>query len=240
MDVQNSPGAVLPVMASTIGLSAIRIPALPGRVVVASTMAGGVFFGGIIVAASTWLDQLVATSVTTIAPIMFAIGTILGAGHGALLGYVGRPSGMDRPATIRSLLGGVLLAVPGVLVSLSTAMGIAVSRWSLTSGRPLVLLAVFMTWLVGIAISLWCTIEVGRVLANALQRWPDRRQGVPLALLTFILLAVVFVMLRPEIWFTDLRVSTGGAVLMALGLTLWVAVPVEVALLHMAHRRRGG
>jgi hypothetical protein len=238
MDIERPVEAAAPASEYAFRLPSILRPGLPGRVLAASTMAGGIFFGGILVAASTWFDQLVAASVIVISPVMFAGGTVLGAIHGGVLGYVGRPASMPSGAATGSLFSGAIWVIPGVLLSLATALGIAASRWSMISTQPLVVAGAFLTWLVGVGISVWCTIEVSQVLSNALSRWPERRPGVPLALIIFVVLVSAFVIVRPEIWFTDLRVSPAGAVVLALGLTLWVAVPVEVVLLHFVHRPR--
>jgi hypothetical protein len=49
-------------------------------------------------------------------------------------------------------------------------------------------------------------------------------------------LVIVFLWQRPEIWFTDLRVSAVGAIILAFGATVWIALPVLVLALHFLHQ----
>jgi hypothetical protein len=95
-------------------------------------------------------------------------------------------------------------------------------------------------WLVFLALGAWATVEGLEGLRGAMIRWPERRPGVPLVLTVFVTLLALFVWRRPEIWFTDLRVSALGAAFLALGATVWIALPVVVFVLHFLHQWRSG
>jgi hypothetical protein len=52
----------------------------------------------------------------------------------------------------------------------------------------------------------------------------------------FAVLVTRFLASPPEIWFTQFRVTTAGAVILAFGASVWIALPVMIALLGLAHR----
>jgi hypothetical protein len=210
----------------------------PGRVVLTSAMTGGLFFGGFLVALPTLLDRTLVPTVQAITQVLFVFGVLLGLLHGSLLGYLGRPSDMTRRRAIGSVIAGALWAVPCLAISYWITLWISISRWSLESGTPILIGGVGFAWLVAFAISAWCTREVWRATGNAVGRWQDRRLGTLLAALTFAVMAVLFIARRPEIWWSDVQVSLVGAIVLALGLTLWAALPIEVLLLHVFHRHR--
>jgi hypothetical protein len=201
-------------------------------------MTGGLFFGGFLVALPTLLDRTLVPTVPAITQILFVFGSALGLVHGSLLGYLGRPNGMTRAQAVASLIAGLLWAVPCIAISFWITLWISISRWSLESGTPILIAGVGFAWLVAIAISAWCTREIWHATGTAVGRWQDRRLGTLLAALTFAVMAVLFVARRPEIWWSDVQVSLVGALVLALGLTLWAALPLEVLALHLFHRHR--
>jgi len=73
----------------------------------------------------------------------------------------------------------------------------------------------------------------------AWQRWPDLRIASIVISVVFAVLATVFVTSHPQIWWTDVRVTGAGALILALGATIWIALPVVVAGLSLMHRVTG-
>jgi len=55
----------------------------------------------------------------------------------------------------------------------------------------------------------------------------------------FAVLATAFVTVRPQIWWTDVRVAGVGALILAFGATVWIALPVVIAGLGLMHRFAG-
>ena len=74
---------------------------------------------------------------------------------------------------------------------------------------------------------------------RAFARWPERRLGALILAGILAILAVGFVLEQPALWGTDVQVKGLGALILALGATVWIALPVVLAVLHGAHRLFG-
>jgi hypothetical protein len=211
-----------------------------GRLLLAWTMAGGIVFGGFLHALLALTDPGRSTVDVTAGIGLFGFGVVAGFAHGAMLAWFGRPRGTTAVEAAWRLLHGVFLALPGTVVAMFVAFSISSGPAGVRSGRVALWMGSAVAALLGLIICGWASVLGVRALRNALLRWPERKPGVALALLTFIGLAGVFVMRRPEIWWTDLRVTSAGAVLLAVGATIWIAVPLEILVLHQLRRRREG
>lgn len=210
---------------------------LSGRLLLSWTMAGAVAAGGFFLGGTILLrsgpDSLPMFSVL----LLTVLGAALGLLHAVLLAMVGRPADVTPAQSVRRLAAGAVWAIPGLAAAGIVALWIAIGPQALTGTMtPGMLLAVPAT-VVGIAICLWAAIEGWGALRNALGRWPERRTGIPVIAAIFTVAVAAFVLWRPEVWWTDLRVTTVGAVLLAAGVTIWVAIPVTWLTLHARERR---
>jgi hypothetical protein len=214
---------------------------LPGRIVLSWSMGGGIVAGGLIIAAMTLSDRLSSSALPEISLLLYLLGAAAGVAHGGLLGYLSRD-----PARTRSEVMGVLLrTLPWVFVGLLTTWVVAL--WiSLTaavlrssqSGVPMVV-GLFFAWLVGLAICAWALWEGIQGVVAAFRRWPDFRMASVVISVVFAVLATLFLTSPPEIWWTDFRVTGVGAVILAFGASVWIALPVVIAGLRLLHRVRG-
>ncbi len=235
-----SPHPVPDVSAPTLPAFLTSAARLPCRIFVSWSIAGGLVSGGFLVAATTLAGEEVGSAAAQIAVFLWALGTGAGLVHGALLGYMARD--IRRPArnVLRDMARTLMWVAPGLLVSAILTVWISLTGPVLRGVRPGVFEAVgiFGTWVLGLALLGWATLEGVRGLRAVYGRWPDLRFASGLASVAFAVLVTLFVVDPPEIWFTDLRVTGPGAVVLAFGAAVWIALPVAVAVLGLIRRWR--
>lgn len=210
-----------------------------GRLLVAWTMAGGVFFGGLLQAAMAIIDPGRSTVDPVAGLSLFAFGAVAGFAHGCMLAWFGRPRTVGPRVAARRLAHGWVLTIPGTAVAMFLSLSIAAGPAAFQAGRVSGWIGSVVAAVLALAICVWASRLGVRGLGNALERWPDRKPGVLIAVSAFLALAVVFLLQRPEIWWTDVQVTGLGAIILALGVTIWIAVPLEVLVLNLLHRGRG-
>jgi hypothetical protein len=210
----------------------------PGRVVASWTCGGAIFFGGFL-AAGVGLIQQSSMMMSYSGDLMLGgIGALAGLVHGSALAVLGRPRDTRALAVVADILRGAIWAVPLLAFGLVLAPVIALGAAAVVMSQPLLIGAAVVAALFGALICVWAAAEGWQALRRACQRWPEHRWGIPLVSTTALVLLVAFVTRRPAIWWTDVHVTQLGAVLLALGATLWLAVPVEYVGLHLLHRWR--
>lgn len=204
---------------------------LCARVVVSWTLAGGITAGGFLLAAMTWGEAKSAGMILPVTPVLFAMGAAAGFAHGSLLAYLGRPPDLLRAAAARTIGYSVVSLVFGIPVAAVLAgwiaLGTATTNVPGLGPRAAALAAAVL----GSLVLAWAVLEGLKALRNALDRWPQARLGTAILSVTLAFLVVLFHRIRPEIWFTDLRVTGLGAVVLAFAATLWIAAPVVIFLL---------
>ncbi|MDT8340955.1 MAG: hypothetical protein RQ751_05535 [Longimicrobiales bacterium] len=179
-----------------------------------------------------------AASLPFTATMFFLAGAGGGLLHGVLVGAAGRPPGITLAQAIRAIEAGAVWAIPALIVAWIAALWVSMTSIALELRRPSMLFCVALGWMVVVASGAWALAEARRGIGHAMERWPERRPGGFLVAVTFVVLPAAFVWRRPEIWFTDLRVSAVGAVILAMGATIWLAVPVLILVLHFLHHWR--
>lgn len=222
----------IPVSSESMTARLARRVGLPGLVALTWALAGGILLGGAWVAGLAASGRASGNLLFSLTTVLFAGGAILGFVHGSLLGYLGRGSGTSGWEALRSLVKGGLLAVPASAVGWGLALWVGLAGAASAVDEVVILLSMALGWILGGAICVWAVAETVAALRNALSRWGHRWIGSTLLLSTFVALTTAFLLERPEIWGTDLRVSAVGAVMLAMGATIWLAGPVVVALVH--------
>jgi hypothetical protein len=210
--------------------------ALPGRVVLLWTTAGGVLLGGFLVATMTLAGQLSGSALLMTSTGLFAIGAALGLLHGGVLGLLGRPSEMSRENALGALGMGALYTMAGATLSWFVAGSIAMTAIALYLGKAVPLLLVGFAWVVGLVIVGLAVSTGWAALRNAYARWPERVPGTLLTAAVFGALVIAFLVGRPEIWGVNLRVTETGALLLALFVTLWIGGPAVTLALRVLQR----
>jgi len=208
----------------------------PGRVALSCGLTGAVIAGGVFVAALALLGQVSSSALLPLTGIFLVAGGLVGFFHGAALGLIGRGSDVRARDAFKSIGFAALLSIPCLVFAALTAVWISFTAVAWQLGADAIWLFVLAGWVAGGGIAAWCTWEVFSAAANALEHWPDRRLGTPLVAATFVVLQISFWVTRPEIWWTDVEVTGLGAVILAVGATLWIGLPIEVLTLRLFHR----
>jgi hypothetical protein len=171
------------------------------------------------------------------APVLFLLGSILGAVHGGLLAVAGRPGGLSRTSALTRAAIAALIAVPLLGITWIITASIALSAALVTEWRISWAIIAAAGWLLGLLLCGWAAVEGWRAARRALSRWPAGRVASVIAAVLLAPVAALSVRVRPQIWGTDLRLNGVGAVALAFALMLWVGFPVICTILHLAQGR---
>lgn len=208
---------------------------LAGRLALSWSLAGGLSMEVVLVAAAFLSGNPDAPSVPFTATLFFVLGAAGGFFHGALVGVAGRAPNVQLSESFRGVEAAAFWAIPVLLIGWVAALWISMTSVAVALAQVGMIFSVLVGWIACLVACSWALLEAQKGLAYAMQRWPERRPGGPLVAVTFATLVVTFVWYRPEIWFTDLRVSVVGALVLALGATVWIALPTTVFILHFLH-----
>ena len=209
----------------------------PGRVLIAWVAAGGIVAGGFIPGTAAVLERASASIGLGTVGLLFVLGAAAGAVHGGLLGYIGRGA-HEKPQALRSLAFGAIVAIPCAGAAFLVATWISMSGMALNVAELHLQVGAGLGWIVGIAVSVWAAVEGWRAFRLAYERWHEPLLGTVVLSFVFAFLVYAFTRTNPEIWGTNVRVVGLGAVLLAFGATVWIALPVVAVLLHLIRRRR--
>lgn len=195
--------------------------------------------GGFLVAATTLAGRS-SSAVPAMTTLLFLVGVGAGVAHGGLLAYLGRDPTRTRGEALGTLLWAGLALPLALLLAWVCALWVSLTA-AVLRGSSSSLFQVgwlVLAWVGGAAVCIWALWVGLRGAAAALRRWRDVRVAAVIATLVFAVLATAFLASPPEIWFTDLRVNSLGAVILAFGASVWIALPVMIAFLGLMHRLR--
>jgi hypothetical protein len=211
---------------------------LPGRIVFSWALAGGVIAGGLLVAATTLAGRASSGTAPQVATLFFLLGAGAGIAHGGLLGYLSRNPARTRREVTSILFRAVILALPALAFAWIVTLTIALTAATLYATDPplLRLASTTLAWVFGLVVSGWAAWEGIQGLRAAYRRWPDFRVASLVISVTFAALLTLFLTDPPNIWFTHLRVTSIGAVILAFGASVWIALPMVIAGLGVLHR----
>lgn len=207
-----------------------------GRIVVSWTATGGVTAGGMLIGLTALASAEEAQVLLPLAPVLFLLGAVAGLLHGAVLAYVGRPLTVSG----RAAVGRIFLSFLGVLPAL--VVGWVVAAWISLTGAVLAIRGastIALTsigWVAGLALCFWAASEGWHGVERAFTRWPESRPGAILISGSLAILALTFVLHRPPIGHTNLRLTGLGAVILAIVATIWIATPLVIVSLHYLHK----
>ena len=207
-----------------------------GRVAVTWSAAGGLLVGGFLVAAMTLTGQLSGHALLLTCTGLFVVGAVLGFVHGAVLGWMGRPAGEPRRATLGSLAMAAAYAVPTLLVAWLIAGWVGMTSVALYAGKTAAIVGCGVAWLVGFGLVALAAEYGWGALRSAYAGWSNARVATLLVVALFGGLLAVFLAEQPRIWGLELRVTPVGAVLLALAATLWFAGPIVTVGLGLLDR----
>lgn len=207
-----------------------------GRTVIALALGGGLICGGVMIAVMTLTGRLSAHALLLTSTGLYLLGVALGLLHAIPLGLLGRDEGVDLRVAIRQQRRALLYTVAALGFGWPVAGWVAMSIVARDAGRfgPWALTVV--GWILGLATLFWCGIACGRALAAAYARWPERRVGSALVLVSLVALMILLVGERPMLFGSRLRLTHVGGALVALLLTFWVIGPMVTYVLRALHR----
>lgn len=209
---------------------------LPGKVAVAWSSAGGILVGGFLVAAMTLTGNLSGHALLLTCTGLFVVGAVLGFIHGAVLGWLGRPSDMSRRGAMGRLALAAVYAIPALLVSWLLAGWIGMTSIALYAGKTAAIVGCGIAWLVGLGLVALAGENGWRALRNAYAGWSNARVATLIVAALFGGLLAVFLAEQPQLWGLQLRVTPVGAVLLAGAATLWLAGPMVTVSLGLLDR----
>lgn len=212
---------------------------ISGRVAVSWAAAGGILSGGFLVAGMTLAGKLSAGGLLLSSAGLFILGAALGFVHGGVLGFFGREERVGKGEALGALARAILYTIPALAVAWALTGWIAMTTVALYVDRPLPLVGAGVGWVAGAATLVVAAVMGWKALRRAFARWPDRLPGTVLVAASFAALLVSFLVARPEIWGTHFRVTEVGAVLLALGATIWVVGPLVTVALRILRRIPG-
>lgn len=204
---------------------------LAGRTAISAAVAGGVLTGGFVLGGLAVAGRMRSSDLLLLGSSLYLAGALLGFGHGAVLGYLGREPGTERAVARRQL------RLAAGYAPFPVACGWAVSGWiAMFAGN---VLAGSLWLLAGTGFGLAAGVFAlgmaarygGRSLVNAYARWPQKVAGTAIVATGFVVLALALMGLR--------KAAAGGTVLTGLGVflaagavTLWVVGPLATAALR--------
>ena len=199
---------------------------LPAAVAISWSLAGGMLLGGAAVVALILTNQMSGHLLLMASASLFALGAVLGMVHGVILGIAGRPDGTTPRQAWSAMVHGLLYLVPALLLGWLIAGWVAAMPIALRGGHVVAAVISAFAW-IGMALTVYFAGSTGlHALTLAYRRWPDRVPGTVMVLATLAALLVAFAVQPPTIWFTDIRVTMPGAVLLALAATFWFYGPI--------------
>jgi len=209
---------------------------LPAAVAISWSLAGGMLLGGAAVVALILTNQMSGHLLLMASASLFAIGAVLGMVHGVILGIVGRPEGTTPRQAWSAMVHGLLYLVPALLLGWLIAGWVAAMPIALNGGHVVAAVISALAW-VGMLLTVYFAGSTGlHALTLAYRRWPERVPGTVLVGATLAALIVAFAIEPPTIWFTDIRLTMPGALLLALAATFWFYGPIITFALSVLRR----
>lgn len=208
-----------------------------GRVMLSWVAAGGIACGGVLIGSLTIAGYVSPGLQLLAAPVLFLVGSFLGAVHGAILAFAGRPDTLSRGAAIRRIFLAGLASIPVMGATWVITAGISLTAALVREWRPTWGFLALGGWVFGLSLCLWAAVEGWRALRCAYARWPEGRLCTTLTTAILIVASLFLVRARPGVWGTDLRLNGVGAFALAVAVTLWIGFPLVWTVLRVAHGR---
>ena len=213
---------------------------LPAAVTISWSLAGGMLLGGAAVVLMLVTQRLSGHLMLTASATLFALGALVGLVHGVALGIFGRPEGMSVREAGSAMLHGLLYLVPSLLLGWLIAGWVAAMPMAL-SGKHLIAIAISALAWVAMVVTVYFAASIGlRAAQHAYRRWPHRAIGTALVGATFVALVVSFLIQPPTLWLTRTRLTTEGAMILAVLATVWFYGPIISVALWLVKRLHPG
>lgn len=210
---------------------------LPGRLALAWAGASGMLAGGAWVALLVWQGRTSSSMSLVMTTVFFVVFGGLGFVHGGVLGYLARAPEESRWRVVRSLVWAGILGTPLLALLWEFAVWIAMTEAALRLRGAGVLIGLSFSWFALVLVCWLAVLQGAAALRAAYASWQESWVGTVLVAVTFAFLLINFLSEPPVLWGSNLRVTGAGALLLAAGVTVWIASPVIVLTLQVLHRR---
>ncbi len=211
---------------------------LPAAVAIAWSLAGGMLCGGAAVVLMIVTGRLSGHLMLTVSATLFPLGAVVGLAHGVALGIVGRPEGTTIRQAVSAMVHGLIYLVPALLLGWLIAGWVAAMPLALSGHKVIGTAVSAVAWL-AMVVTVYFAGSTGLHAARfAFQRWPHRVAGTALVGVVFASLVVAYLIQPPTIWFTNTRLSTPGAMVLAFLSTFWLYGPMITVGLWLVRRLR--
>jgi hypothetical protein len=205
---------------------------MTGSWVLAGGAGGGVATAGLLLFGRVHPDALLLT-----AAFLATLGSLFGAVHGAVLGYLGRPKAASSDS-LHPRLTVPLAALFAFTAAMIIAVWLSIAVLAGLAGQPAGWFILLFALPLAIGTLVWATILGWYAIENAYARWPDHRIGSFLILGAFVVLLAAFLAVRPVIPGLRLQLSTPAGTIAAALAALWLAAPAIFFGLRLIHRSR--
>lgn len=143
------------------------------RVVVAWTLAGGAVSGGLVTAGLELAGRSTPGLLILLGPVLYLVGSFLGAVSGAVLGVAGRPEGTSRRDAMRRVGFGLVASIVLQPLSWLTSASITVGSALFAGFRVQWFVVGLVGWVIGIAVCLWALYEARPLIRRIFARVGD-------------------------------------------------------------------
>lgn len=211
---------------------------LPAVVLIAWSLAGGLLLGGAAVVGLLVTDRLSAHAFLMMSVLLYMVGAGLGLLHGVVLGLLGRPEGTTRREAAGQMAHGLIYLAPALLLGWLTAGWVAALPIALHGHKFLGTAMSVLAWVImagAVAFAGSAGLDAAKL---AYRRWQDRVPGTIAVIATFAALALTVAVRRPQIWFTDIRLTGIGAAVFVFAATFWFYGPIITIGLALLRRIR--
>ncbi len=199
---------------------------LPAAVAISWSLAGGMLLGGAAVVAMLVTNRMSGHMLLMASASLFALGAVLGLVHGGILGVLGRPEGTTPRQALGAMVHGLLYLVPALLLGWLIAGWVAAMPIALQGSHIVAAVISALAW-IGMGLTIYFALSTGvHATTLAYRRWPERVPGTIMVGATLVALLVAFAVAPPTIWFTSVRLTMPGAILLALAATFWFYGPI--------------
>ena len=216
--------------------AAFRTRRSPEWVGVSWAAAGGILAGGLWPVLLMSTGRIGSARLLELSLDLFTVGALVGFVHGVALGLLARPATPAR-SVVWTVGSTAFWALVASLACWTPAFWMALSGPVRIQGGTAAQIGIGAGWLAGAGVVVWAVVEGSRAVTGLYERWPERGAGTALLVITFSVLVLVLLVLQPLVPGTESRLGAAGAVLVAGGITIWIAAPlVAVGLHRLPHR----
>lgn len=211
-----------------------------GRLVLASTAAGGIASGGILLGMLTLSGRTPPAVLVFLGPVFFVLGAAVGLTHAWGLVCAGHPEPTPLRQSLLQAAVATVVAVPALAGAWIVTAAIGATAALLSEPRVSFAAVSVFGWASGLAVCAWALFEIRPALGRALRRHPAAREAAGLALPLAVASSFWFLYRPPSIAGYRAPADWLWAVSLGTASTVWVALPLYVLARRLLGSLRSG